>query len=345
MQAQTFARLPWLRQPVMPVIYGRLFLDVAVERGAAEAAILRHARVSRALLLDPLGRMSTQAYVQLIDAVLELAGNDGMGIDVGLRQPLTAHGSLGLALMCCPTIADAVPVLQRFWHLRGRGIGITTNLQGEPATIALHEEMPVSGPVLHVIFEAVLTSIWRGMVSVAGNIAEAELWFAHDGSAYVSRYAALLPPVQFNRSINGLRIPGVALSRPVVTASPETLLLATAQCERELSLMGTSADDIVHAARAAMVLGEHGYPAPDALAAQLHLSGRTLRRRLQSRGFNYTSLLDDVRRRDAMMLLDNAILSIQAIATRLGFQDPANFTRAFRAWTGKTPSEYRRLRQ
>ncbi len=344
MATQNFDTLPWLRQPLMPVIYARLFFDVAVERGIATGPILRQARVSQALLNDPLGRISTHAFTQLVTSVVEAIGNDGLGFEVGLRQPLTAHGSLGLALMCCPTIGEAMPVLQRFWYLRGRGVGITTNLQGEYATVALHEEMPMTTALRNVLFESILTSICRGLVAVGGELSDTELWFTWAQPAYAGRFAGDLPPMQFNRSINGIRIAGKMLQRPIVTASPETLHLAVAQCERELSLLGDSLDDIVAAARAAMVLGAQGYPTPDDLADGLHLSGRTLRRRLQAQGFSYKVLLDDVRQRDAMMLLDNPALSIQAIAEWLGFQNPANFTRAFRGWTGKTPSEYRSLR-
>lgn len=344
MEMQSFDKLPKLRQPLMPVIYARLFLDVAIERGLAPGLILRQARVSQALLNDPLGRISTHAFTQLVISVVDILGNDGLGFEVGLRQPLTAHGSLGLALMCCPTIGEAMPVLQRFWYLRGRGVGITTNLQGEYATIALHEEMPMSTSLRNVLFESILTSICRGLAAVGGDATDAELWFTWAQSAYAGRFADNLPAMHFNRSINGIRIASKMLQQPIVTASPETLHLAVAQCERELSLLGDSLDDIVNAARAAMVLGAQGYPNPGDLAESLHLSGRTMRRRLQAQGFSYKALLDDVRQRDAMMLLDNPSLSIQAIAEWLGFQNPANFTRAFRGWTSKTPSEYRRLR-
>ena len=51
--------------------------------------------------------------------------------------------------------------------------------------------------------------------------------------------------------------------------------------------------------------------------------------------------LEAARRRDALRLLDNRALTAQEVAEMLGYRDAANFTRAFRRWTGQTPSQYR----
>jgi AraC-like DNA-binding protein len=55
----------------------------------------------------------------------------------------------------------------------------------------------------------------------------------------------------------------------------------------------------------------------------------------------FTAIADDVRRQRALLLLENRDLSIAEIATRLGYTEVPNFTRAFRRWTGKTPAAYR----
>ena len=52
-------------------------------------------------------------------------------------------------------------------------------------------------------------------------------------------------------------------------------------------------------------------------------------------------MLDEARKRDAMRLLENSALSVEQVALRLGYSDPANFTRAFRKWSGFTPRQYR----
>ncbi len=75
------------------------------------------------------------------------------------------------------------------------------------------------------------------------------------------------------------------------------------------------------------------------LADALHLTERTLRRRLDKDGITFQSLLDDVRRDEAVRLLDDHALTVAEIAERLGYSEPRSFRHAYRRWTGKTPRE------
>ena len=97
--------------------------------------------------------------------------------------------------------------------------------------------------------------------------------------------------------------------------------------------------------RAALAGAQHGYPTLDQVAAGLHLSARTLRRRLRDRGTSYHQLLDAARRADAVRLLDSTTLSIEQIARRLGYAEASSFRRAFSTWNQQSPSEFRRTRR
>ena len=77
------------------------------------------------------------------------------------------------------------------------------------------------------------------------------------------------------------------------------------------------------------------------IAQKLCLSRRTLRRRLADKGVTYQSLLDVVRKRCTLEMQENPTLSIEQIAQEVGFSDSHNFRRAFKRWTGNTPSEMR----
>ena len=82
------------------------------------------------------------------------------------------------------------------------------------------------------------------------------------------------------------------------------------------------------------------------LAARLSsMSVRTLQRRLSELGMTYSQLLEELRHDTALSLLRDPSLKVSDIARELGYRDPAIFTRAFRRWTGVTPSEYRRRRE
>jgi len=83
-------------------------------------------------------------------------------------------------------------------------------------------------------------------------------------------------------------------------------------------------------------------PTLENVAARLALNVRTMQRRLGKRQLTFRGLLDECRRRRAVAELERARLPIAAVANRLGYSDPAHFARAFRRWTGRSPSDYRK---
>jgi AraC-like DNA-binding protein len=79
----------------------------------------------------------------------------------------------------------------------------------------------------------------------------------------------------------------------------------------------------------------------DAIAAQLHMSPVTLRRRLKKEGVSFQEIKDRIRRDKAIALMHDASKTIGDIAVELGYSEPSAFYRAFRHWLGATPSQYR----
>ena len=124
-----------------------------------------------------------------------------------------------------------------------------------------------------------------------------------------------------------------------VLTDPVTAKLARDQLERELSALGTPNEFLVRAREA--IFGNDGFRSLDELALQLHVSTRTLKRRFAEAGKSFSDLLGEVRKERALLLLGDHRLNVDAIAAELGYSDVANFARAFRRWTGETPSEYR----
>lgn len=85
-----------------------------------------------------------------------------------------------------------------------------------------------------------------------------------------------------------------------------------------------------------------GVVSPDDVAALLHMSARTLQRRLEAEGTRFSEVLDRVRERQARKLLADPSLGLAEIAHRAGFADLATFSRAFKRWTGVPPGAFRR---
>ncbi|WP_420042807.1 helix-turn-helix transcriptional regulator [Denitrificimonas caeni] len=71
------------------------------------------------------------------------------------------------------------------------------------------------------------------------------------------------------------------------------------------------------------------------------LQSRTLRRKLSSEGWHYQQLIDQVRVIRARRALSDPTQSVTQVALQVGYADHSGFLRAFRKWTGLTPSEFR----
>ena len=77
------------------------------------------------------------------------------------------------------------------------------------------------------------------------------------------------------------------------------------------------------------------------VAQRLSVTSRTLARHLERHGVTFRQVIDQHRHQEACTLLSTTLLPVDEIAVRLGYNDPANFTRAFRRWADCSPSQYR----
>ncbi|MCG8393443.1 MAG: AraC family transcriptional regulator [Pseudomonadales bacterium] len=339
------ATLPaWTRQPTQSVTYPKAFVEAAVAAGASQELVLRTAGIATTELDDPAGRVSLQAVMRIAASVLEHTGDDNLGFASGQRMPLTAHGSLGYALMCADTPRHAIRILEKYWHLRGRGALFAVDEQTRRVFLELVPEVDAPARVQQLLFSSMLTSMFRGIEFLLPQAPiTVEFWLQHDTSATFDPGIPSLPAVRFGMPRVGMALDGdlAILDTPLQTANPEALRTALAQCERE-SVLIAAGSDVLRRVRTALVPGREGYLSPEGLANALHMTPRTLRRRLQEQGYSYQQLLEEARRRDSAQLLRDPELEIRRIGEMLGYLNPANFTRAFKRWTGLSPREWRR---
>ncbi|WP_370635664.1 helix-turn-helix domain-containing protein [Alcanivorax sp. 1008] len=348
LHADALNALPsWARQANQSATYPRMFVQVAERHGLSRAQILASAGLPETLLDDPAGRLSLQAIWQILDAILTLGCPTTLAFEAGLSMPLTAHGSLGYALMCANTPRQAINILERFWHLRGRGFVLTVEQSGSELFFEVSVEAALPPTLRDVQLNAILTSMYQAMqFMMAMQRSDDEIWLQGTEPDGFDRWREQLPTVRFSMPRAGISLQGdlSVLDQPLPTANPEALAQALGQCERESAMMADDSD-IVRRIRAAMTPDSHGYPTPEQLAATLHLTPRTFRRRLQEQGQSYQQLLEEARRRDSCRLLMQPELEIRQVGELLGYTDPANFTRAFKGWTGRTPSQWRQAQQ
>lgn len=335
-----------ITQPSIPVPYLQLLVEILGERGIPLQQLVEGLPISAAILSQPEARISAHQWTLLAMNGIRLSGDPGLGYEYGLRMRPTAHGLLGYATMSSSSMRQAMEITIRYVQARQRNFTMSLHQDGDWGAIEVREKHPIA--VLRPFFlENILIGLARGACAILGlelhDFADAEIWFDWPEPSYHAAYRERLPAIRFDRPSNLLRFPNRYLELRPVLADPHASKQAIALCERELALAGgiEQRTGLRVCAELKPMMGEGGYPGVDAIAARLHVSGRSLKRKLQAEGTSYRSLLEDVRQRDALELLRHTSLGLQDVAARLGYINPANFTRAFRRWTGETPSAYR----
>ncbi|MBV6574014.1 helix-turn-helix transcriptional regulator, partial [Acinetobacter baumannii] len=138
--------------------------------------------------------------------------------------------------------------------------------------------------------------------------------------------------ISFDKKYLGLKL---------VNADPIARQIAINQCEAELSALGER-HRLAMRVRDILSNSEHHYLSIENVAEYLHMSDRTLKRQLAAEGTSFSTLVDEVRYRHATSLLSRTDYSLEQIADELGYSDVANFSRAFKRWSGRSPSNWRK---
>jgi AraC-like DNA-binding protein len=146
--------------------------------------------------------------------------------------------------------------------------------------------------------------------------------------------------ISFGCAENGLALPAATLDWPLQTG--DARLLATIEPLAEAQLAAQPpADDFAEQIATRLRALLPGEATMEAVADALHMSPRTLQRRLEQSGTRFSEVLDGVREGLARTWLADRNLPLGEIAWRLGFSDLATFSRAFKRWTGKPPGTWR----
>lgn len=334
-----------LGQSVLPAVYGFFLLSLMAERGHDESDMLANTGLTRAQLEDQNQRISGFQYAALLANALRVSGDPGIAYELGLRSQLTKHGFVGFGLMSCATLRDAMELSQRFLSARVPLFASRIRIEGDQVVVELRETVPL-GPLYAFTFDIVLVELcclFSRLISgdKSPSTWRSEIWVPYAEPDHYARYRDRLPRFRFDQAGTQIRFPVSLLDQPIATANPITAQMAIAQCEQELASLGQAEGGIREQVSRQLLLHDGHYPDLARVAVQLLLSERTLKRRLQEQGLSFQQLLDEVREQDSRRLLANPRLSIEQVAVAVGYTDPANFTRAFRKWTGLSPRVFR----
>lgn len=304
--------------------------------------LLAEGNLTREQLAAPTSRVSLVLANDLLKRAIALSGEPALGIMLGFQMKVSHHGYIGFAAMTARNVGEALLIAERFAPLRSTAVDLRLTVEDDAAALALVFDIELE-PLREMALLAVVVGVLQMGSAITGRVmsGRAELAFARP--AYFDRFAPMLGDnvVVFEQPSNRLVFDSAYLELPLVMADPTASRMALEQCERELAALGEHAQ-LAGRVRRLVEESERGVPSLENVAERLHVSTRTLKRQLAQQGTSFSEILDDIREQKALLLLARNSLSVEQVADRLGYSDVANFTRAFKRWTGLTPSGWRK---
>jgi AraC-like DNA-binding protein len=281
---------------------------------------------------------------RLFANLLALTGDPALGLRLGRQYSPQRYGLFGYAMLSAPTLRHALVIATRFGEdLTFTWLRLGLDIGGRDVVFSLGDRDPLQGAVRDFFYDRDTLAVKVALDELLGEPAPiSRVVLPHDGHGLVSRYrGAFGCPVEFNGALgSSLTFPTRLLERNLPFRDAATSERLQAQCQALLARFRQRGD--LSSEVRELIVGQPGYfPGIEVVAKRLSVSVRTLRQRLADEGTGYQKILDQVRHGLASEYLENTRLPVQEIARLVGFDEPGNFTHAFKRWAGLTPSDYR----
>jgi AraC-like DNA-binding protein len=287
--------------------------------------------IPRDRALDFIGRSSRQE------------GIENLGLLVGQQISMANLGAFGRLVCQSLTLYDALSAIVRIYPGFNSGERYWFTQQGEQACFCQQYANLPSTNLHHAVHYSLMLLI--DLIQMAAG----KQW--HPQELYLqSRHARGLADIELlsearlypGAGFTVITFPSSYLSLPL----QPRLNLSENHRQKDLALLESSApalDFIGSLNQAIAALLRNGYPDIHLVSQITGTSLRTFQRRLAEEGLTYSRLVEQVRFNTAIRLLQDPSLKLLDIAIELGYSDAAHFTRAFKRWTGTSPSEFRHL--
>jgi AraC-like DNA-binding protein len=326
-----------------PIAFVRAIVLAFERYGVDPADALRAARIAPAQLQDAGARITARQMEVVSEAAMQQLDDEALGW-FSRRLPWGSYGLLCRASITSPTLGVALKRWCRHHRLLTEDVVLELAVNRSVATLSIHER-----PRLGEFREFCLVTLLRyvhgyACWAVDSHIPLLGVTFPGDAPPHAEAYPLMFPgPIAFGAPRAGFSLDAEYLALPL--RRDERALRVMLQRALPLTVLQYRRDRLlVRGVRQLLRTDGERVRSADELARRLHISVRTLYRQLGEEGSSLQALKDEARREVASELLYRSDRSVKQVAWAVGFGNEKSFARAFKAWTGRSPSEYRRGR-
>jgi AraC-like DNA-binding protein len=312
--------------------------------GIEPEALFSQVGIDVKLLGDPNMRFPMHRLQKLWKLSVETTMDETFGLVAAEQmQPAMLHG-LGFAWLASDTLHDALKRLVRYARLLNSHAKI--DLIENNDTLELVFNRPIKdidiAPVTIDVALAIFLRMCR--LTAMADIQPLAIYFARTEPVNIEAYEQYFnAPIYFNAESSKIIFNRVDMDNTLPMSNPELARINDETVIQYLARFDKSS--IIMKVRAQIIEKLPAGAADQAnIADALHLSLRSMQRKLKEKDTNYRSLLEDTRKDLALQYIKECHHSISEITYMLGFSEPSNFTRAFKRWTGYAPVDFRESR-
>ncbi|WP_431823808.1 AraC family transcriptional regulator [Burkholderia sp. F1] len=341
MQAPPFMPSPVVAPDQPSVIAGyALAIARALEHNGVDARrVLRAVGLTETVSNDPLQRLSSTQVTALYRACVEVTHDPYFGLTVGRFIHASNIHAVGYALMASRTLLDFCLRLERYFAIVSQSAAVRVERNAQEVALRFGHQTNLCGETEDA-FTAFLLRFMRLLYRQDFSPLRVELHHAcpSEGPKPYTQAFGVAPTFGHNES--ALIFSAAAVEDPLSGACAELAQYNDKIATEYLARLDHA--DLTARVRAKII---KMLPAGDCtrrkLAQELCMSQATLQLKLAQRGTSFQDLLSETRRELALGYLAQRSLSVTEITFLLGFTDTSNFARAFKRWTGTSPTFYR----
>ena len=321
---------------------GRILWRMLENQGIDPGPLFKEAGLDSSSLDNPLVRYPVKEATLIWTRASEMLDDPAFGLTIAkVWQPSDFH-ALGCAFMASTTLRDALNRIVRYHAVVYDVISYSLAEQDGRAILSyssVHGKLDEPA-ILEDTRWAVVLDGCRRIYGANLDPLEVTFWHAKPESGMDEFIEYYRCPLRFGEPIASMTFPSEVLDKRLPAANRELSQVL----DRTLSnyVAKLQRDDIV--SRTKSVISDNlpsGNLTSEVVAAELHMSQRSLQRKLVAEGNAYRKLVDAVRQELAESYLAEGNFTLTEISYLLGFSSQAAFSRAFKRWTGVTPQEFR----
>lgn len=310
------------------------------ELGLPASAVLRRAGLPQAFVDQPRVLLKTEELFALWRAIGEISTNPAIGVLLGTESKAERFHPMGLAALSTENFGSAIDQMARYKQLTCPE-EILQERDDEEWSIQFRWLLAdeVEPPMLNECCFAWVLSIAR--CGTGTRLSPVRVEFAQPRAHVKTIERHFGCPVVCGAARNAIVFRAADAQRPFVTRNAELLGMLAPQFEEELK-RENGEENFLERVRIAVQQKLTGRrPTIEDIADTLHISSRTLQRRLQEEGLSFQRVLEEARHQLARHYLNNSVLELNEAAYLLGYEDGNSFVRAFRTWEGVPPARWR----